>query len=240
MKQAQGVGQRPSSPAGSASTRLFFNGSPSEYSGPQSAKFGLFSAGEPASVFQGSSGVVAGTVVRRWNGKGGGRRWGPRTQVSGAVSSGQVAGPVSGHAESGSGNMQFCGAVTAASGDETDPHDAQFCGALAAPSGTETEFSGALFRGAVASPSGFETELEDVQFDDMVASPSGFETEMKVAQCRGAGAKSGFKTSRSRGSMVASSGPLRCVDPGKDDACHLSRQRKGGLWLVWRMPAKAC
>ena len=35
-------------------------GSPSECSGPQSAKPGLFSAGEPASVFTGTAGVVAG------------------------------------------------------------------------------------------------------------------------------------------------------------------------------------
>ena len=39
---------------------------------------------------------MAGTVVRRWNGKGGGRRWGPVFQVAGAVSSGKVAGPVAG------------------------------------------------------------------------------------------------------------------------------------------------
>ena len=91
----------------------------------------------------------------------------------------------------------------------------------------ETGLENAQFDGAVASPSGFETELKDAQFDDMVVSPSGFETEVKVAQCCGAGAESGFKTPRSRGSMVASSGPLRCVDPGKGDARHLSRQRKG-------------
>ena len=50
MKQAKGVGQRQSSPAGSASRSLggngakkvAFNGSPSEYSGLQSAKPGLF------------------------------------------------------------------------------------------------------------------------------------------------------------------------------------------------------
>ena len=45
---------------------------------------------------------MAGTdnfVVRRWNAKGGGRRWGPGFQVAGAVSSGQVLGPVSGYVE---------------------------------------------------------------------------------------------------------------------------------------------
>ena len=54
-----------------------FNASPSEYFGHQSAKPGLFSAGEPASAFEGSKGVMAGTVLRRWNRNGGGRRWGP-------------------------------------------------------------------------------------------------------------------------------------------------------------------
>ena len=71
MKQAKGVGLRQSSPAGCASRSLggnkakkvVFNGSPSEYSGLQSAKPGLFSAGEPASVFTGTTGVVAGTDV---------------------------------------------------------------------------------------------------------------------------------------------------------------------------------
>ena len=73
-------------------------GSPSECSGPQSEKPGLFSAGEPASFFTGVAGVVAGTdsfITRRWNGRGGGRRWGPGVQsFSGAVSFGEVSGPV--------------------------------------------------------------------------------------------------------------------------------------------------
>ena len=71
----------------------------------------------------------------------------------------------------------------------------------------------------------FKTELKDAQFVDLVASSSGFETESKDAQFCEAGAKSGFKTPRSRGLMVASSGPLRCVDPGKGDAGHLGRRR---------------
>ena len=79
--------------------KVVFNGSPSEYFGPQSAKPGLFSVREPASAFQGSSGVVAGTVLRRWNGNGGGRRQGPVSQVAGILSSGKVAGPVVGGAE---------------------------------------------------------------------------------------------------------------------------------------------
>ena len=84
MTQAIGEGQQSSSPVGSASrslsgnqaNKVVFNGSPSEYFGPQSAKPGL--AGEPASAFEGSKGVVAGTVLRRWNGNGGGRRRGVR------------------------------------------------------------------------------------------------------------------------------------------------------------------
>ena len=76
--------------------RLFLTVLPQNIFGPQSAKPSLFSAGEPASAFEGSSGVVAGTVLRRWNGNGGGRRRGPVSQVAGLVSSGKVAGPVVG------------------------------------------------------------------------------------------------------------------------------------------------
>ena len=82
-------------------------------SGPQSAKPGLISAGKPASVFQGYAGVVAGTVVRRWNGKGGGPRRGPGVLFAGAVSSGQVAGPVAG------------GTAQMLSGSETDLSDVE-------------------------------------------------------------------------------------------------------------------
>ena len=168
---------------------------------------------------------------------------GPVFQVAGAVSSGKVLGPVSGYVESDSGNMQFGGAVTAPSGAETefsdtqfcgafvapfgsktDPHDAQFCGVTVVPPGAETELNGAQVRGAAASPVAIETDLENAQFVDLVASPSGFETEVKVAQCCGAGAKSGFKTSRSRGSMVwilAKVMHVTFLVNGKD-----------GLWLV--------
>ena len=170
------------------------------------------------------------------------------SRVAGPVSSGKVFGLVSGYVESDSGNMQFCGAVTAPCGAETDFSDTQFCGASVAPvpSGAETEPNGAQvhgaaassgaietdlenaqFDGAVASPPGFETVLKDAQFVDLVASSSGFETEVKDAQFFEAEAKSGFKTPRSRGLMVASSGPLRCVDPGKGDAGHLGCRRKG-------------
>ena len=121
------MGQQPSRHVGSASrslsgsqaNKVVFNGSPSEYSGHQSAKPGLFSAGDPASVFTGTAGVVAGTVVRRWNGEGGGRRRGPCVLFSGAVSPGQVAGP-----------------VTA----ETDLSDALSC----EPSGTESVLSNTM------------------------------------------------------------------------------------------------
>ena len=94
MMSVIGEGQQPLRHVGSASRSLsgnqaekvVFNGSPSEYFGPLSAKPGLFSAGEPASAFEGSSGVVAGTVMRRWNGNGGRRRWGPVSGVAGPVS----------------------------------------------------------------------------------------------------------------------------------------------------------
>ena len=90
------MGSASRSLSGNQAEKVVFNGSPSEYFGPQSAKPGLFSAGEPASAFEGSSGVVAGTELRRWNGNGGGQRRGPVSQVAGLVSSGKVAGPVVG------------------------------------------------------------------------------------------------------------------------------------------------
>ena len=77
-------------------TRLFLTVLPQNILVPSQQSLAFFSAGEAASVFQGYAGVVAGTVVRRWNGKGGGRRWGPVFQVTGAVSSGKIAGPVAG------------------------------------------------------------------------------------------------------------------------------------------------
>ena len=63
---------------------------------PSQQSLAFFSAGEPASAFEGSSGVVAGTVPRRWNGNGGGRHRGPVSQVAGIVSTGKVGGPVVG------------------------------------------------------------------------------------------------------------------------------------------------
>ena len=148
------MGSASRSLSGNQAEKVVFNGSPSEYFGPQSAKPGLFSAGEPASAFEGSSGVVAGTVPRRWNGNGGGWRWGPVSRVAGLASSAKVFGPVSGYVEFDSGNTQFCGAFVAP-----------------VPSGTETEPNGAQVHDAAASPGAFETDLENAQFD-------GAETEL--------------------------------------------------------------
>ena len=111
------MGSASRSLSGNQAEKVVFNGSPSEYVGPQSAKPGLFSAGEPASAFEGSTGVVAGTVlivvgmVDWW-----------RTTLGSCfpgcwccVFWKGVFGPVSGYVESWihAGNMQFCGAVTA-------------------------------------------------------------------------------------------------------------------------------
>ena len=148
------MGSASRSLSGNQAKKVVFNGSPSEYFGPQSAKPGLFSAGEPASAFEGTSGVVAGTVPRRWNGNGGGRRWGPGSRVAGPVSSAKVFGPVSGYVEFDSGNTQFCGAFVAP-----------------VPSGTETVPNGAQVHDAAASPGAIETDLENAQFD-------GAETEL--------------------------------------------------------------
>ena len=144
------MGSASRSLSGNQAEKVVFNGSPSEYFGPQSAKPGLFSAGEPASAFEGSSGVVAGTVLRRWNGNGGGRRRGPVSQVAGLVSSGKVAGPVVG------------GTAQTFAGFETDLRDVdatQFGGSAPA---AETDFDGvhvprgaaAQFGSAFAVPSG--------------------------------------------------------------------------------------
>ena len=95
------MGSASRSLSGNQAEKVVFNGSPSESSGPQSAKPGLFSAGEPASAFEGSTGVVAGTgslIKRRWSGGGGGRQLGPGIVGSrsspGAVFVEQVSAPV--------------------------------------------------------------------------------------------------------------------------------------------------
>ena len=49
------MGSASRSLSGNQAKKVVFNGSPSEHFGPQSAKPGLFSAGEPASAFEGST-----------------------------------------------------------------------------------------------------------------------------------------------------------------------------------------
>ena len=134
-------------------------------------------------------------------------------QSAGAVSSRKVLGPVARGVESDLGDMQFCGAVTALFRAEAELSDEKFFGAVVAPSKTETELSDAQCGGAVASPSGTETVMKNAKFCGAGPVLSGTET--------------GLTSSLSRGSTVASSGPLRCAGSGKGDACHLSRQRKG-------------
>ena len=74
--------------------------------------------------------------MRRWNGKGGGRRRGPCVLFSGAVSSGQIAGPVTDGAETDLSDAQCVppGSVTDSgdfervpSGSETDSSDLERC-----------------------------------------------------------------------------------------------------------------
>ena len=116
--------------SGNQAKKIVFNGSHSEYFGPQSA-------GEPASAFEGSTGVVAGTVLRRLNGNGGGRRWGPGVQSSsGAVSLKEVSGVHPGETDSG---VFFC------CGMETDSCGAQFVFPVA-----ETESGGVQFEYSAA------------------------------------------------------------------------------------------
>ena len=120
--------------------KVVFNGSPSESSGPQSAKPGLFFAGEPASAFEGSTGVVAGTgdlIKRRWSGGGGGRQLGPGIVGSrsspGAVFVEQVSAPVF-LGENTPDNADFTGA-----GSENEFHDEQIV--VPGSSGVATHWS---------------------------------------------------------------------------------------------------
>ena len=116
------MGSASRSLSGNQAKKVVFNGSPSEYFGPQSAKPGLFSAGEPASAFEGSTGVVAGTVLRRWNGNGGGRRWGPGVRSSSvAVSLQEVSGVHPAETDAGG----FLLESSVAGGVETEPGGAQ-------------------------------------------------------------------------------------------------------------------
>ena len=65
---------------------------------------------------------MAGTVLRRWNGNGGGRRWGPGVQSSSTAASLQkVSGVHSGETDSDG----FLLASSVAGGAETEPGGAQ-------------------------------------------------------------------------------------------------------------------
>ena len=203
------MGSASRSLSGNQAKKVVFNCSPSEYSGPQSAKPGLFLQENPP----GYAGVVAGTVVRRWNGNGGGRRWGLVFLVTGAVSSGKVAGPVAG------------GTAQTLSVFETDLRDVdatQFGGSAA-----ETDFdyaqcvhvprgAAAQFGGAVAVPSGppgragsidvgggvellaAENTLSGTQFCGSEATLSG-----PVCRAGSAGVRTGDARHPSRDALVA-------------------------------------
>ena len=165
------MGSASMSLSGNQAKKVVFNGSPSERSGPQSAKPCFFSAGEPASAFEGSKGVVAGTVLRRWNGNGGGRRLGPGVQSSsGAVSLKEVSVPV----ESSAG-----------AGAETDSQGAQFVFPVVEieHDGAQIEFPAAetTFDGAQIEYPVVETGAGDGQWD---AGPSRYDP--KCGQREGA------------------------------------------------------
>ena len=253
MKLAQGVGQQPSSPVGSASrslsgnqaNKVVFNGFPSEYSGPQSAKAGLFSVGEPASVLKEPQVLWQVLTILPFDAGMGKEEDGVGVLVSrllvlcllerclvlflvmwslilGTCSfAGAVTAPSG--AETEFSNTQFCGAFVAPFGSETHPHDSQFCGVTVVPSGAETEPNGARVHCAAASPVAIETDLENAQFDGAVASPSGFETELKDAQFDDMVASpSGFETEV----KVA-----QCCDAGAKSGFTNPRSR--GSW--WRL-----
>ena len=96
------------------------------------------------------------------------------------VSSGKVFGPISGYVESDSGNMQFCGAVTAPCGAETEFSDTQFCGAFVAPLGSETDPLASQFCGVTVVPSGPETETNGAQVHGAAASSGAIETDLEI------------------------------------------------------------
>ena len=134
------MGSASRSLSGNQAEKVVFNGSPTECSDPQS--------GERASAFEASTGVVAGTVLRRWNGNGGGQHLGPGVHSSsGAVSLKEVSVPV----ESSAG-----------AGAETDSRGAQFVFPV-----VETEHDGAQIEYPVV-----ETGAGDVQWD---AGPSRYD-----------------------------------------------------------------
>ena len=127
--------------------------------GSSQQSLSFFSAGEPASVFTGTAGVVAGTdsfVTRRWNGRGGGRRWSPGVQSSsGAFSLEQVSAPVL------LGEIDSCGVVSESSiqsGFENSLEDAGF-----AVAGAESDFHDAhvVVPGSSGAGAGFSCSLQD-------------------------------------------------------------------------------
>ena len=93
------------------SKRLFLTVLPQNILVPSQQSLAFFFAGEPAYIFTGIAGVVAGAdsfVTRRWNGKERGRRWGRGVQSSsGAACFGKVLGPVAGGAETDLTDAQF-------------------------------------------------------------------------------------------------------------------------------------
>ena len=114
------------------------------YQFPSQQSLAFFSAGEPASVFKGTSGVVAGTVLRRWNGNGGGRRWGPGVQSSSVAASLQkVSGVHPG--ETDFGGFLSVSSVAGGAETETEPGGAQ----IEYPA-AETDVDGALIAFPVA------------------------------------------------------------------------------------------
>ena len=127
------------------------------YQFPSQQSLAFFS-GEPASFF---TGVVADTVLRRWNGNGGRRRWGPGVQSSSdAASLQKVSAPVH-PGETDSGGFLLVSSA-GASGAETKSGGAQFVflgaekesGGALEFSAAENDLGGAQFCGAALGPSG--------------------------------------------------------------------------------------
>ena len=111
---------------------------------------------------------MAGTVLRRWNGNGGGRRWGPDVQsTSVAVSLQDVSGVHPGETDSGGFLLESC----VAGGMETDSCGAQFVFPV-----VETESGGAQIEYPAA-----ETDAGGVLWD---AGPSRYDP--KCGQREGA------------------------------------------------------
>ena len=110
--------------------RLFLTVLPQNVLVPSQQSLAFFSAGESASVFTGIAAVVSGTgslTARRWNGRGGGQRWGPGIagvqSSSGAFPFDMVVAPVF------PGETDPCGVVLESSiraGSENVLDDADF------------------------------------------------------------------------------------------------------------------